>query len=63
LKVSTNVKLAMKYFENFATLYATPEIPDVCTAIFLENIPQSQDRNCRTLNKKHCIVLLLRSLH
>ena len=38
-------------------LYATLKIPDVCTTIFLENMPQPQATNCRTLNKKYCIVL------
>jgi len=37
--------------------YMQLKIPDICTAIFLENMPQPQATNCRTLNKKYCIVL------
>ena len=47
--------------ENLALMtrhaYMQLQIPDVCTAIFLENMPQPQATNCRTLNKKYCIVL------
>jgi len=37
--------------------YMQLKIPDICTAIFLENMPQPQATNCKTLNKKYCIVL------
>jgi len=43
--------------DDTACICATLRIPDICTAIFLENMPQPQATNCRTLNKKYCIVL------
>jgi len=43
--------------DDTACIYATLKIPDICTAIFHENMQQPQATNCRTLNKQNCIVL------